>query len=102
MWIFFGMTTGWRKRGSGHSAMTVIVTIPKSAIQIKEATQPLKAKTYNQKTRVRYPKVPSTCELEQGREGGGRMGRDSPKVARGTKESPNAFSGQCCNLLNSS
>lgn len=28
------------------------------------------------------------------------MWRDSPKVARGTKESPNAFSGQCCHLLN--
>ncbi|EDL95989.1 rCG36258 [Rattus norvegicus] len=75
MWIFFfGMTTGWRNRGSGHPAMTVIVTIPKSAILVKEATQPLKAKTYNQRTRVRFPKVPSTCELEQGREGGGRMG----------------------------
>ena len=31
--------------------MTVTVTIPKSAILVKETTQPLRAKTYNKKTK---------------------------------------------------
>lgn len=62
--------------------MTVTVTIPKSAILVNEATQPLKAKTYNQKDKSSVSK--STIHLWAGT-GKGRRRQDEERFSQSSK-----------------